>query len=335
MLLLVAHALAWSGRKENTALISTPEELMEARPINDTSSVTPMTCGALVYLHIGKTGGTSVESHLEEVSPAANFSFYKVRWGDDEDSKYNYTDDERWISFKNEMSTLTKPKATIAFHHGVPGFAAYMWSTELLPMQQMLEAKGCELRLTTVLREGSKRSMSNLNYDVGGWSEAWTSGQIASKLPECVSADGESWSSLEQIALSDDCICQFAAGNSNDQVTYVQYGRLSVNSIWNAELGVANGENPLAYLANGEATTNANWAAKAIQFLEKTAYLVGCTESLDSFAAAIDAMLGVPARPMVEDNPSSWSMDFTTVMTECFDASNVADSTLHSHFCST
>ena len=328
MLGLLTHALAWSGRKENTALTS---EQGMTRLVTDSASVTPLTCGALVYLHIGKTGGSSVESHLEEVSPAANFSYYKV-WWEDESPKYNYTQDKHWVDFTNEMSTLAKPKATVSIHHGVPGLAAYMWSSELLPMQQMLEAKGCELRLTTVVRDGSKRSVSNLNYAIEFWPEAWTSDSIHSKMPEC---DSNAWSSIKDMAPTDDCICQFAQQNSNPQVTYIQYGRLNSDSIWNAAVGgVIDGKNPLGYLASGEPTINANWAARASQFLEKSAYLVGCTETLDSFAAAIDTMLGVPVRKMPEENPSSFSLNLTTVMTECLEISNIADNKLYSHFCS-
>ena len=297
------------------------------RAVNDTSSVTPMTCGALVYLHIGKTGGSSVTAHMKEASKQANFSYYKVWWSSDGTTTphelYNYTTDPHWVNFKKEVNSLAQPKATVMLHHGVPGLSKYLWSAELLPMQQMLEAKGCELRLTTVVREGSGRARSQFNYGFQNWPKRQSTGH-----PECASmADGSD-------NPTDECVCQFAADNSNIQTTYVNYGHLQSDSIWDKTVGTPNGDNPLGYLANGEETTNARWAAKTTKFLEETSYLVGCTENLDSFGAALDAMLGVPASKMPSDNPTSLSVELsTTARTECIDKANVADTKVHDYFC--
>jgi len=297
------------------------------RTVNDTASVTPMTCGALVYWHIGKTGGSSITNHLKEVSSSANYSSYKVWWNSlgttTPHELYNYTQDPHWVNFKEEMNSQAQPKATLMLHHGVPGLAQYMWTAELQPMQQMLQAKGCELRLTTVVRDGSSRARSNFNYAFENWPAKQSKAH-----PECGSMMGSGGEP------TDECVCQFAADDANIQVAYVHYGHLAADSVWDTVVGAAQGANPLGYLASGEEAINSRWAAKAADFLEQTSYLVGCTERLDSFGAALDAMLGVPATKMATDNPTTLSANLTSpVRTECIEKANVADNKLHGYFC--
>jgi hypothetical protein len=231
------------------------------------------------------------------------------------------------------MKTRVQPKSAIQLHHGVPGLAQYLWTAELLPMKQLLEAKGCELRLTTVLRDGSDRLMSEFNY----MKEAGY--DVGKQFHECPSP-------TKPAMLTDNCVCEYAESNGNMQTTDVNFGHLDEDSVFAIPTGAVSTvrqgthchsgcqAHPLRYLANGEETTNAEWADKTIGFIEATSYLVGCTENLETFGAALSAMMGLDPSEMPRERHSNMTFILnTTVRTSCIDKANVADNRLHQHFC--
>jgi len=123
--------------------------------------VKPMKCGALVFLHLGKTGGSSVAQLLEQASPISNHTYFDV-WHKHK-ANYDYSADEDWQALLKAASS-DEPQIVAQLHHGVPGMGCYFWEHELAPLQEKLEAKGCELRLTTVLRNATARPVSGMNY---------------------------------------------------------------------------------------------------------------------------------------------------------------------------
>lgn len=134
-----------------------PDPLIDER----TKEVKPMKCGALFFLHLGKTGGSSVVEMLKRSSRSSKYTYFDI-WG--KTYGYNYSEDEDWRAML-KISASYEPRIVAQLHHGVPGLGCYFWEQELAPLQEKLEAKGCELRLTTVMRNGSARAISAMNYD--------------------------------------------------------------------------------------------------------------------------------------------------------------------------
>eukprot|EP00966_Prymnesium_polylepis_P194438 4507721-Prymnesium_polylepis.1 len=117
------------------------------------SDVPVLQCGVLVFVHIVKTGGTTVTDYLGAAQHQAGFKFFEVshsrRTGPIR--SYDYSKDPAWVNFKAHAYDTPKPKAAAVLHEGVPGIGDYMWENELAPMKKMLEDKGCQLIMTTTL----------------------------------------------------------------------------------------------------------------------------------------------------------------------------------------
>jgi len=144
-----------------TALLNRKLQLHRGQDPSLDSEVKPMKCGALIFLHLGKTGGTSVVNLLEQASAISNHTYCNV-WHK-HNATYDYSADEDWQALLKAASS-DEPQIVAQLHHGVPGLGCYFWEHELAPLQEKLEAKGCELRLTTVLRNATARAVSAMNF---------------------------------------------------------------------------------------------------------------------------------------------------------------------------
>ena len=132
---------------------------------------------------------------------------------------------------------------------------------------------------------------------------------------------------------TDDCVCQATMDDSNAQTTFMQYGALTQDSIWDASVGTHNGRNPLAYLANGEESTNAKWGKKTVRFHDDNTYLVGCSASLNAYASALDIILGLKgSHAQLDVTAPASTTQFTKTMDHCISSANVADSMVHTYY---
>ena len=101
--------------------------------------IVPIHCGVLWYLHIGKTGGTSVQLHLNKLSLSRNWTHVNL-----------YVPHGRWdqsTEWKRILAELhsPKPKLTVTQHHGTPGIGAYFLEEVLRPAACRLKGQGCQV----------------------------------------------------------------------------------------------------------------------------------------------------------------------------------------------
>ena len=136
----------------------------------DKGDVEPMSCGLLYYVHIPKTGGSTVFDRLQKVGWAYN----RLYWGDDGPAEENkwVADPERWKNssgwkWAHKILAAKRPKIILEAHHGAPGLE-YMVNNVLGDMACALKAKGCQLRVVTVLRSPVERMASTLVFNEHG-----------------------------------------------------------------------------------------------------------------------------------------------------------------------
>ena len=265
----------------------------------------PLSCGALVFLHIGKTGGTSIVDHLRQQAAAGGFEKFDVKRPEDPDrhkdpdwgNTYNYTEDPDWQAFLRRAHHEKRPRLVLQLHHGVPGVGCYLWEHELRPLRHVLEGKQCELRLTTVLRNPSDRLQSEINY------------KLQRQQPE-------------ERNVTDEQLCQSAHWESNVQTETILSGHpLAEGNIWRTS-GTINRQD-----------CNTTDGSPAIETLQELFDTVGCTEQLDSYAASLDMILGASRRPLVHQNPSTFHANFSARALECVRDSTQADKALYDTFC--
>ena len=126
---------------------------------------TPMKCGVLWFLHVPKTGGSTMASYFKQRARNHKLHGWKFvdMWQDSstiEDARpggpiywggWNKT--AKWRSVLSELEADT-PKLLVHAHHNMPGLGSRYFATEVLaPLALKLANKGCELRFATVLRD--------------------------------------------------------------------------------------------------------------------------------------------------------------------------------------
>ena len=147
----------------------------------------PMHCGLLYYLHVPKTGGTTVKNHLRALGPQG-WQLLHLQWppkGKNTTERQRWLEDpehwktsEGWLELRRAVATERRPKLLMVAHHGAPGLT-YMVEHELPKLACELKARGCGLAVTTVLRDPVERAMSAALFNSGksgsGLSESfWT-----------------------------------------------------------------------------------------------------------------------------------------------------------------
>ena len=93
----------------------------------------PMHCGLLYYLHVPKTGGTTVTNHLRALKPQGwqllNLQWpmkdknmtERRRWLDDPE---HWKTPHGWLGLRRAIATQRRPKLLMVAHHGAPGLPA-------------------------------------------------------------------------------------------------------------------------------------------------------------------------------------------------------------------
>ena len=122
-----------------------------------------MRCGVLWFLHIGKTGGSTVADFLKEASQnTAGWRFVDF-WG--KAAKPHWNQSTGWRRIQQDLGASAAPRLAVHHHHGVPGVLAPELDAWLAHVRLQLEARGCALVVATVLREPASRALSHAAYD--------------------------------------------------------------------------------------------------------------------------------------------------------------------------
>ena len=230
-----ANTQSWSGLKK------------------DKEDVEPMHCGLLYYVHVPKTGGSTVFDRLQKVKHG--WGYNRLYWGDDgpaEEKKW-VADPNRWKNssgwkWAQKMLAEKKPKLILEAHHGAPGLE-YMVNNVLGDVACTLKAKGCQLRVVTVLRSPVERMASTLVFNEHG-------------MPNKTRTD----SLLEQ--------------GADEQTRYLLKGHVKQ---WT---------NPKWHTLPSPKTIDEEVVSRAQNALSY-AYLVGNSRRLDDFMGQLYALLGV------------------------------------------
>ena len=218
----------------------------------------PLTCGVLWYLHIPKTGGTTLMRHFH-ANKGRNGWRYANMW------KNPIPDEERgapgsshqwatwnvskeWTHVVLDELSKPKPKLIVHTHHNMPGLGdAYMQDAILRPMARSLRSKGCEIRFATVLREPVAEIVSLMLFR---------------HVPQNIFLD---------------CVEKNAEATSK----YIMY---NFRTQW-----------PEMYRTGLPTQQEGEQLLQAGQDILHNFSLVGRTEQLDAFVADVNVMLGWPA----------------------------------------
>jgi hypothetical protein len=131
-------------------------------------------CGLVVFFHINKCGGGSVNTWLKNNSPNKEdhvFRYCCTRRGEEgketETQAGNQWHDTYFKRIEAHMEGIDKVEnrwKSVTLHHGAPGLA-FMHSTTIPTWRRLLAAKGCNLVLTTMLRHPLERLLSNIDFN--------------------------------------------------------------------------------------------------------------------------------------------------------------------------
>ena len=133
------------------------------------SLLKPLTCGVFWFFHNPKTAGMTVEARLNAATSHA--THHRRRWiyhsmlhTDWAWTRWNSS--SSWHRVLKELEQ-PQPLVVVSQHHTSPGFGEGedIYASTLAPLRAKLRAKGCELRLATLLREPVARTTSALFFN--------------------------------------------------------------------------------------------------------------------------------------------------------------------------
>ena len=282
----------------------------------------PLQCGLLWFLHIGKTGGSTITTHLHGLAKMNNFTFlhlYSIDftknwsqwnsteaaakfesplWQQEHESCRRFPTQrgciERvaagWQQVLHELQTASQPRVIVSQHHASVGFGEYMLDGVLRPLRSMLEAKGCQLITSTVLREPKKLTLSSLAYELQGWYE----GERAH-----AGAPGDRLGRRDDLGQAPESIDDGARALAQRWIT-----RSAQQKAW----GVADslGFKMCYYLqySHHPREERRSWLASQCQRLARAFDLVGRTEELGTFLAVVDGMFTNNEPQLEVENPT-------------------------------
>jgi hypothetical protein len=128
----------------------------------------PLQCGVFWFLHISKTGGTSVQEFLRGVAhQQRKWKFVNLEHQpcDKRLTSQNIMDWDHsptWKAAQHELNRTT-PYLLVHQHHCSPGFGAHLLP-QLLQLKRSLRVRGCSLALGTVLREPTSWARSAIYF---------------------------------------------------------------------------------------------------------------------------------------------------------------------------
>jgi hypothetical protein len=126
----------------------------------------PPQCGVYYFYHVGKCGGTSVQSwmsRLQQANPRNIIEYFD--WWHLENLDYNWRQELNHMEdviCSGKIAVGDKRWLSVHHHHGSPGLRSMM--PRLRAWKTTLQSQGCDLVLTTVLREPFSRARSVVQY---------------------------------------------------------------------------------------------------------------------------------------------------------------------------
>ena len=134
----------------------------------DGTSTNAGACGALWFLHVPKTGGGTLLKYLREGLEPLDWKFTDLYTFPCDPalaatSMADWERSEQWRAAEAELSR-PRPRLLVHQHHCSPGFGTYLLP-QLQRLNQTLVAKGCRLRLVSILREPIARLESTIFFN--------------------------------------------------------------------------------------------------------------------------------------------------------------------------
>jgi len=161
----VQTLLAAASKVTQQPLLPDPDAVYDVTPCREWCGMPerpePMQCGVFWFLHVPKTGGTTLMKYFHANAEAQGWTYadmWKMKLNPNEVGSgplhwatWNQTAEwQRVVAALNE----TTPKVLVHAHHNMPGLGnEHFVNTVLNPIAQKLASKGCELRFGAVLRE--------------------------------------------------------------------------------------------------------------------------------------------------------------------------------------
>ena len=297
-------------------------------------AVVPMTCGVLLYVHTGDAAGSAaylppaaeearggdtgpmgVSKWLYQAARNADFEWFDLYGAEAAEPRTPLQD---WPEFRRLQASVfngTKPRLAVQVHANVPGIGDALWDLYLHPWQHFLQRRGCDLRLTTVLRAG--RARLKADYDARARPPAGEGGAAGAGAAAGGADLGGGGADF----------CAFAAEHANPQTKYLLSGS---PPIWPAEI------------RRLDPAADALLLPRARKVLKEMA-LVGQAEQLDWYLQLLRATLGLP-RHKLSAPSAGWasahgggvSKDWSSASPEeqrCLADAAAADDELYMHFC--
>lgn len=263
----------------------------------------PFQCGLLWFLHIGKTGGTTVTSHFREMAVRSNATFLHLysadhlrRWSDwnssaaaaDAPSVCEARDCgafcciERIASQWEAVATILRdhpsPRVIVVQHHSSAGFGEWIVDGLLAPLRESLASRSCDVRTATVLRHPTDYVTSRLSYSLRGWMEGKNAAEVKRSGLAPTNADEAARALLTS----------YAQGQGKPVANLTQ-------------------DPQTTYLMKGtHPPRKRTWCPHSAAAAEQLSRidLVGRTAELDAFMDTANAMMGWPRTPAELRNPT-------------------------------
>jgi hypothetical protein len=126
-------------------------------------------CGVIWFLHIGKTGGTTVQSQMDQEARKNEMTYVSLY--DKQRLHWKWEESEEYARIRAEVFNSSRPQLLVQQHHhylsyhGTPGMTPEFLNDHLRPLACEAYSKGCNFTLATVLRDPLSHFRSRSVYE--------------------------------------------------------------------------------------------------------------------------------------------------------------------------